>query len=150
MSDKDGRTDFVEQGGIGVGIDLEIYCADGGCHLAEILVERLRVAAELHALEVIRPDAHAEAVEPQFFIEGRRKGYGLRASPGIAPSRLVNEIDTKPFTQEDVLEAFPSVWRSFPCLAELPHAVGEYQRIYPRVQRLLIEHVGVVAVVGVS
>ena len=72
MGDEYGGTNLVEQGGIGIGIDLEIYRANGRCHLTEILVERLRVTAELHALEVIRPDAYAEAVEPQFFVKGRR------------------------------------------------------------------------------
>lgn len=64
MGDKYGGANFVEQGGVGIGIDLEIYRADGRCHLTEILVKCLRVTAELHALEVIGPNAHAEAVEP--------------------------------------------------------------------------------------
>ena len=62
MGDEYGGTNLVEQGGVGIGIDLEIYRADGGCHLSEILVECFRGMAELYALEVIRPNAHAEAV----------------------------------------------------------------------------------------
>ena len=60
----------------------------------------------------------------------------------------VNKIDTESFTQEDVLETFPSVGRGFPRLAKLPDAVGEYQRIFPGIHGLLIEHVGMVAVEG--
>ena len=46
------------------------------------------------------------------------------------------------------MEAFPSVRRSLPSLAKLPDAVGEYQRIFPGIHGLLIEHVGVIAVEG--
>ena len=150
MGDEDSRADLVEQGSIGIRIDLEIYRADGGCHLTEILVERLRVTAELYTLEVIRPNAHAEAVEPQSFVKGRRNGCGLRAPSGIATAGLVNKVNRESFAQEDILEAFPSVGRGFPRLTELPYSVSEYQRIFSGIHGLLIEHVGIVTVVGVS
>ena len=59
----------IEQRGIGVGVEFEVYRSDGGCHLAEVLVECFFVTAELYAFEVVGPDAQAEAVEPFFFVE---------------------------------------------------------------------------------
>ena len=149
MSDEHGRACLVEQGGVGIRIDIEVYRSDSRRHLPEILVQGfLRVAAELHAFEIVGPDAHAEAVEPDFFVKCRGDGNSFRSSSGIAPPRLVHQIDRIAFPQEDVLEALAAVGCRPPCLGELPHAMGENQRIFSCINRLLIEHVGMVAVVG--
>ena len=148
MGNEYRRSYFVEQCGIGVGIDLEIDRTDIGGHLSEILVQRLPVAAELHALEIVGPNPHPETVEPYFFIESGGDGNGLCAASGIAPTRLIHEIGGESPAQEDVLKSFASVGSGLPRFGELSHAVGEYERIFPRIDRFLIEHIGVVAVIS--
>lgn len=90
MSDEHGRACLVEQGGVGIRIDIEVYRSDSRRHLPEILVQGFRVAAELHAFEIVGPDAYAEAVEPDFFVKCRGDGNSFRSSSGIAPPGLVN------------------------------------------------------------
>ena len=58
--------------------------------MPKVLVKGFRVMAELHALEVVRPDAHSEAVEPRFFVEHWADSDGFRTPSGIAAPRLVN------------------------------------------------------------
>ena len=46
------------------------------------------------------------------------------------------------------METLPSVGRGLPRLTELAHSVSKYQWIFPGIHGLLIEHVGMVAMVG--
>lgn len=148
MGDEDSRTYPVEQCGIRLGVDIQIGRAESWRHLTEILVQSLLVAAELHALEIIGPDAHAETVEPRLLVEDGGNGRGCRAPPRVSPAGLVDEISLETAAQENILEPLAAVRRSFPCLGKLPHAVGEDKRVFPGIDGFLIEHVGVVAVIG--
>lgn len=96
MGDEDSRTYPVEQCGIRLGVDIQIGRAESWRHLTEILVQSLLVAAELHALEIIGPDAHAETVEPRLLVEDGGNGRGCRAPPRVSPAGLVDEISLKP------------------------------------------------------
>lgn len=82
MCDQDSRAYTLKQCGIGVRIDLEVCRAERGCHLPEKLIQCLSVAAELHTLEVFRPNAYAEPVEPHFFVKRRGYGNSLRPASG--------------------------------------------------------------------
>ena len=118
-----------------------------GCHLAEKLVKGFLAAAELHALEIIGIYPHTKTVEPLFFIKGRRDCNGFRTTSCITTPRLVNKVGGKATPQEDILKSLPSVRCGFPRFGELTYTVCKNKWVFPCINRLLIEYIGMVAVI---
>ena len=150
MRHQDARADLGEERGHAIGNQVCIERADVRRHRAEILVEGLRLAVELDAVEVVRPNAHSELAEPELLV-GRRLDRRLdRAAPGITAPRLVDEIGRVTPAQEDVLEALAPVRRRLPGLRELPKTVPHDHRVFPRVHWQLVERVEMIAVEGLT
>ena len=145
MRHENPRTDLVEQGGDRVGDDGHIERPGVGRHRAEVLIERLGVLCELHAGEVVRPQADAEHAEPQLLVRRRRDRALDHAAAGVAAPRLVDRVHAKAAPQKDGLIAFASIGCGLPRLRELPGAVPEHERQLPRIHRHLIERVGMIA-----
>ena len=66
--------------------------------------------------------------------------------PALPRRRLVNQINRKPATEKDRLEAFSAIGRGLPGLRELPCAMQKHEWELPRIRGNLVEDVGVVAV----
>src|SRR5512141_2203622 len=123
MGHENPRPDLLEQRRDHVRVQGGIEGARIGSDLAEVLVQRLRVAGELHAWEKVRPDAKAERAEPVLLVRRGRDRSSQRAATRTAASRLVDHVNRETATQEDVLEALAPIRRGFPRLRELPNAV---------------------------
>src|SRR5436853_109381 len=93
MSDENPRPYLVEERRDGLYVHPRIVRAGVGCHLPEELVERLRVARELHAGVEVRPRPNAEDAEPELLVGRGRDVDGLRRASRAAPPRLVDEVD---------------------------------------------------------
>ena len=146
MGDEDARTNLAEQGGDRIRVHLRIDRPHVRGHLAEVLVEGLRIARELHAWEEVGPDAEPEGGKPVLLV--RRRWYRPinRASPRPATARLVHEIDPEAAPQEDRLIALTAVRRRLPRLRKLADAVPHDQGQAPGPHRHLVEDIGVIAV----
>src|SRR5579863_7837047 len=141
MRYEDPRPDLVEQRRDRVRGYLHIERPRVGRHRAEVLVQRLGVARELHAFEIVRPNTDAENVEPCLFVgRGRRCGGHSAASSTAAP-RLVHDVNLEAAAYENSLIAFASVRCRFPCLAELSGAMPEHERKFTGIDRNLIKYI---------
>jgi hypothetical protein len=121
-----------------------------GGHRAEVLIERLGAAVELDAVEVVRPEADTELVEPELLVR-RRLDRGLdRAAAGAPAARLIDDIGREVPAQENGLKALAAVRRGLPCLGELARAMPHDDRVFSGAHRNLVEGVGVVAMIGLA
>ncbi|MNT80478.1 hypothetical protein D3C72_2199400 [compost metagenome] len=68
MGEEYGGPQPVEHGGDPIGNDVHVERPRVWRHRAEKLVERLGAPVELHAFEVVRPQPHAELVEPELLV----------------------------------------------------------------------------------
>ncbi len=150
MGEKNAGTDFLEQLCHRIRHDLHIERPCVRRHRAEVLVQRFRIAGELHAVEIVRPGADAKLVEPELLVRCRLHCCLGHAPPGAAPARLVDEIGGEASTQEDVLEAFAAIGSRLPGLGELSGIVPHHDRVLTRVCRHLIEGKGMIAVIGLA
>ena len=150
MRDEDSRPYLVEQSSVGIGIDFEIRGTDVRCHLAEILIERILVTAELYPFEIIRPHTETKTVEPHLLIENGRQGNRLRPPSGIASPGLIDKIGGESPTQKDILKSFAPVRRRLPGFGKLAYSVGKNEGIFPCVGRLLVKHVCMVTMISMS
>src|SRR5512140_160536 len=114
MGHENPRPDLLEQRRDHVRVQGGIEGARIGCDLAEILIQRLRVAGELHAWEKVRPDAKAERAEPVLLVMRGRDRASQRAATRTAASRLVDHVNRKAAAQKDGLKALAPVRRGFP------------------------------------
>ena len=133
------RGDAIRQDGrvIGAGVG-----RDG----AEELVQRFGVAAgELRAWKAVRPEADAELVVPELFVGCRLDRRLDGAAAGIAAAGLVDQVGREMAAEEDGLEAFAPVSGGLPGFRELARAMPHDDRVFPRVDGLLVECINVVA-----
>jgi hypothetical protein len=118
------------------------------CHRTEVLVQRFRIARELHSLEIVRPDPHSELTKPELLVRLRLDRCPDGAAAGVASTGLVDEIDREVAAQKDILKPFSTVRSRLPGLRELAKSVPHHDRVFPRRDRDLVERIEMIAVVG--
>ena len=150
MRDENCWPYLVEQSCVCIRIDFKINRPDSRCHLPEILIESIFVTTELHPVEKIRPNTETKTVEPDLFIKNGRPSNCLRSPPGIPPTRLIDKIRGESPTQKDILESLAPVRCRLPRFGELSYSVSKNEWIFLCINRLLIKHVCMVAMISTS
>ena len=146
MGDEDARADPAEQCRDRIGDHLPVERPGVRRYLAEVLVQRFRVAGEPDARKEVRPDAEPEQVVPVLVVRRCHDGGGHGAAPRTAPAGHINEVHGKSPPHKDALEAFPPIRRAPPAPRELKGAVHEHQGEPARVLGDLVLDVRVIAV----
>ena len=113
-----------------------------------ILIERFGVLCELHAREVVWPQADPEHAEPQLLVGSRRDRALHHAAARVTAPRLIDDVDPEAAAQENVLVSLAAVRRGLPRFRELTRSVPKHQRRFPRVDRDLVERISVIAAEG--
>ena len=109
------------------------------------MVQRLRLAVELDALEIIRPFADTELVEEQLVERNRldARSDGTVARP--ATTWLIHDIDRKMPAQKHCLKTFAPVRRRFPAATRLVGTMQHDDRQWLRILGNLIKGIEVIA-----
>jgi len=150
MSNKNGRTDFIEKRWYGIYIYFIIYWSYVGNHLPEILVKSCRIFFELHPLKKVWPDTQAESSKPLLFVRYWWYCCFHCTAACIPSSRLIYQIYSEIAAKKNILKTFPAVRSCFPCFGKLPDTMPHDKRVFPGFDRYLVKNICVVSSEGLT